>query len=537
MTPAQYYSVLQRTLLCLGIEIFLGYIPIAAQHQFNGPEICDNAIDDDGDGLIDLNDPDCECTVVEPVSLIPNPSFEEMNCCPSAPSQLNCAKVWIQASEPTTDFIHMCNFMGWDDFPPPVPFPDGEGIMGFRDGRILGNLDNAEYNWKEYAGACLLGPLLADTPYVFEFYVGFVDRFKSPPINITFFGTSDCDNLPFGIGDPEFGCPTNGPGWVRLGSTLVSGGAGKKWVKTSVHFVPDEDIRAIVIGPDCPIVQSPISIYYFFDDLTLVDLTTFQFKITEQSHPCADDFTLQAPLQPGTAYQWYKNGIALLGETSSQLLQMHGEGNYQVLLIRIGSCLLSGFYHYQLPVISETVEQTICADEVFYFGPNALTESGQYLDTFKTIDQCDSIVSLTLHVLGISADSAQAKIFKGETFHIGTNTFTEEGKYLVHLQSANGCDSLVYLQLSYYEVFIPNIFSPNGDGINDEFIISGKDDLIDQATIQIFDRWGSQIFNGPQWNGKSSGKEANPGVYSYVAILKMNDGIDRQFTGSVTLVR
>lgn len=537
MTLTRYHGVLQRTLLSLGIAILLGFIPIQFQQHFSGPEICDNAIDDDGDGLIDLNDPDCECTLVKPVSLIPNPSFEEMNCCPSAPSQLNCAKVWIQASEPTTDFIHMCNFMGWDDFPPPLPFPDGEGIMGFRDGRVRNNIDNPEYNWKEYAGACLLGALKADTPYVFEFYVGFVNRFKSPPINITFFGTGDCDNLPFGVGNAEFGCPTNGPGWVRLGSTLVSGGDGHKWVKTSVEFVPGEDIAAIAIGPDCPIVESPISIYYFFDDLTLVDLSTFQFRITEHSLPCADDFTLQAPLQPGTSYQWYKNGIALVGETSTQLQQMHGEGNYQVRLIRNGSCLLSGFYNYHIPVFSSSVEQTICDGELFDFGSNQLTASGQYVDTFKTAEQCDSIVYLTLHVLGLSADSVQAKIFKGETFHIGTHSFTEEGDYNVHLQSVNGCDSLVYLRLSYYEVFIPNIFSPNGDGINDEFIISGKDDLIEKITIQIFDRWGNQIFTGSQWNGKRKGAFVNPGAYTYLAIIRMNDGIERKFSGSVTVIQ
>ena len=51
-------------------------------------EICDNGIDDDQDGLIDLNDDDCACTVIEPVSVIPNPSFEDMNCCPTERSQL-----------------------------------------------------------------------------------------------------------------------------------------------------------------------------------------------------------------------------------------------------------------------------------------------------------------------------------------------------------------------------------------------------------------------------------------------------------------
>jgi hypothetical protein len=65
-------------------------------------EICNNGIDDDGDGLIDLNDPDCDCsgfsnsTTVP--SLIPNPSFEQMNCCPSSYSQMSCATTWVQLS-------------------------------------------------------------------------------------------------------------------------------------------------------------------------------------------------------------------------------------------------------------------------------------------------------------------------------------------------------------------------------------------------------------------------------------------------------
>lgn len=93
-------------------------------------EICNNAIDDDNDGLIDLNDPDCDCELIRPVSRIPNPSFEDFDCCPDNKSQLDCATSWIQASNPTTDFIHTCGWMGWQEFPPPMPFPDGDGIVG-----------------------------------------------------------------------------------------------------------------------------------------------------------------------------------------------------------------------------------------------------------------------------------------------------------------------------------------------------------------------------------------------------------------------
>ena len=58
-------------------------------------ENCFNGIDDDGDGLIDINDTeDCFCEGTsggEIESIIPNPSFEDFSCCPTTFSQLNCA--------------------------------------------------------------------------------------------------------------------------------------------------------------------------------------------------------------------------------------------------------------------------------------------------------------------------------------------------------------------------------------------------------------------------------------------------------------
>ena len=195
---------------------------------------------------------DCDCEVAEPVSLIPNPSFEEINCCPENRSQLFCATDWIQASEPTTDLIHTCGWLGWDDFPPPMPFPDGDGIMGFRDGRVRNSTGEHDPFWKEYAGACLINPLLAGTTYRFQFDVGFVDSEKSPPIDISFFGTSSCDYLPFGVGDNTFGCPSNSPDWEKLEEVNVSsGGFDDSWVNAFIEITPQEDIYAIAIGPDC----------------------------------------------------------------------------------------------------------------------------------------------------------------------------------------------------------------------------------------------------------------------------------------------
>jgi len=499
-------------------------------------EDCANRIDDDNDGLIDLNDPDCACEIIEPTSLIPNPSFEDMNCCPDERSQLNCADVWIQASGPTTDYLHTCGWMGWDDFPPPLPFPDGDGAMGFRDGRVRGMGGNGETNWKEYAGACLISPLLAGTTYRFEFDLGFVDRDKSPPINVSFFGTSACTNLPFGSGNDAFGCPTNGPDWVRLGSTFVTGGTNL-WVNTFIEVTPDQDINAIAIGPDCPGVTSPISIYYFFDNLLLDDFQSFALQIKEQEHPCSQAFTLSIRDDSDLLYQWYKDGLALIGEENAELNKMYGNGDYQVRVKEGESCRLTGIYKYEIPVINAPEKRIICLDDIYQFGQKSLAESGTYVDTFKSVNNCDSIVILELKELGILADTISGKIFEGEKFTIEDYTFDNEGEHLATLESDMGCDSLVLLQLEYYNIYIPNIFMPVDDGINSTFKVYAQDDTVERYEMIIFDSWGNRIFKGQEWDGTVSNDPIKNGIYSYLLNIVMDDGIERSRHGTVTLIR
>jgi gliding motility-associated-like protein len=495
-------------------------------------EICDNGIDDDNDGLIDLNDGDCPCEIIEPVSLIPNPSFEEMNCCPNNRSQLNCASQWIQASEPTTDFIHTCNWLGWDDFPPPFPFPDGQGIMGFRDGRVRGNNQPEPY-WKEYAGACLISPLKADSVYRFKFDVGFVDSRKSPPIDISFFGTPSCQNLPFGVGNEAFGCPSNSPNWKKLAEVNVSGGTGNNWVNASLEITPEEDIYAIAIGPDCAPVSSPISIYYFFDNLLLANFESFNLEVTETDHPCNSDFTLSVPLNQEFEYQWYLDGVALAGEVNAGLSQNYGEGNYQVRILDGLSCRVSASYDYQIPEFQVPASVAICPGEFYEFGDLDLTEPGIYLDTFPNQDNCDSIVTLELSVIGLVYDTIEVNIFKGETLEYGGTALKNEGDYPFTFTSSLGCDSLVLLKLAHFDIHVPNAFSPNEDGINDTFYPFIPASEIRSYNIFIYDRWGNQLYEGQEWDGK----EAQPGVYVYVIQFEFNSGKSTTLSGDVTLVK
>jgi gliding motility-associated-like protein len=74
-------------------------------------------------------------------------------------------------------------------------------------------------------------------------------------------------------------------------------------------------------------------------------------------------------------------------------------------------------------------------------------------------------------------------------------------------------------------LFIPEGFSPNGDGINDTFVIGGLFDLYPQNKITIIDRWGQFVFSAEPyhenwWDGKNHrGEDMPPGTYYYVLEL------------------
>jgi len=512
--------------------------PVAPQQ-----EICENALDDDGDGLIDLNDPDCDCPVLEPASLIPNPSFEASNCCPQSRSELHCADTWIQASEATTDYLNSCGWMGWPNLPPPLPFPDGEACVGFRNGRF--GDDDARPGWKEYAGACLLAPLRARTAYRFRFNVGFIDGTYSPPTQVVFYGSTDCSFLPFGIGDPDYGCPLNGEGWQRLGAVYVSG--FNSWITTSIDVTPEENIYAIAIGPDCRDVIADTDIYYFFDNLVLDELRAFEFRISGDGNPCAADYALVVPDDNGLEYQWYYNGIAIIDAKEARLpMAGRPEGSYLVRILGDSECKVTQPYYHQAPVEESAFEQRFCPGDSYSFHGRALTAPGIYVDTLKSVDNCDSIVTLDLRLAAEFTDTVRARIFEGEQYPVGAYRYTRPGRYDVPLQSELGCDSLVFLDLSFYDVFFPNAFSPNNDGVNDRFAVFGGEELQQVVDLQVFDRWGALVYadrelapnaDADGWDGTVNGRLAPDGVYVYVATLLMDDGVERRRSGSLVLVR
>lgn len=99
-----------------------------------------------------------------------------------------------------------------------------------------------------------------------------------------------------------------------------------------------------------------------------------------------------------------------------------------------------------------TLTETICGGETFSVGSSTYDASGTYRDTLTAANGCDSIITLNLTVLGAITGTSNVTICDGETYTLGGSTFDTDGVYNVTLTSVNGCDSVVTLNLEVLEI-------------------------------------------------------------------------------------
>jgi gliding motility-associated-like protein len=124
-----------------------------------------------------------------------------------------------------------------------------------------------------------------------------------------------------------------------------------------------------------------------------------------------------------------------------------------------------------------------------------------------------------------------------------THIYREEGRYHITLtaESESNCldtvsQELEYAQWEFLGHYLPNSFTPNGDGRNDVFVISGANSC-EVAELIIFNRWGKQVFRTTDlsgyWDGTGpDGTPVEPGVYVYRLTGKTYDRM-----GTITLIR
>lgn len=418
------------------------------------PEVCDNGLDDDFDGKIDLNDSDCLCkgikdTLFVPSSLIPNPSFEDHSCCPTGLAQMYCSNGWIQASDATSDYFHTC---GLKDDPmrgsPPQPLPAGNGYVGFLDLRAHPARQNASY--KEYIGSCLTKPMTAGKEYTLSFWIGFGNPGNSyGPRAITtlgVYGTTACANLPFGTNN-SWNCPTSYTGWSLLSSVTASG--SRKWVKVQVKIKPTQNIEAIAIGPECN--RADGLYYYFLDELILEESFKFDSIILQiAGDPCKDSIRLSSPASVATKikYQWFKDGIAIPGAINPNFVVPKADEGRYVLRAQDGNdCELSNEYVYDRDTTVGTLNVEICREDSLMLHNMVFHDAGTYHIMLQNSKGCDSLLELALSVYSPSVKTIDTTLCEGSSLLYNQLTYDSTGSYSWHSPTQKGCDSITNLNL------------------------------------------------------------------------------------------
>lgn len=175
----------------------------------------------------------------------------------------------------------------------------------------------------------------------------------------------------------------------------------------------------------------------------------------------------------------------------------------------------------------------------FIFGPQPATELESTI-SFTDISLGSNIINWewTFGNAGNSTSSLQNPQF----------TYGNTGTYTVQLEVTNaaGCSDLVTETVIIdqdFSFYVPNAFSPNGDGTNDSFFTKGVGIDTTKFDLWIYDRWGNLIFFTDdffkEWDGKVSGHSENVQEDVYVWKVKLRDfkGAKHNYVGHVTVVK
>jgi gliding motility-associated-like protein len=88
---------------------------------------------------------------------------------------------------------------------------------------------------------------------------------------------------------------------------------------------------------------------------------------------------------------------------------------------------------------------------------------------------------------------------------------------------------------------VPNAFSPNNDGNNDLFCLSGWSACMDEFTILIYDRWGEKVFESSKadfcWDGSYKGKILDPAVFVYFIRATFTTGDKVVKKGNISIIK
>jgi gliding motility-associated-like protein len=241
--------------------------------------------------------------------------------------------------------------------------------------------------------------------------------------------------------------------------------------------------------------------------------------------------------QAGTTYTWYVPGNSIPIGTGSVYVAQNITRNSDFVVNATSNpavCVAKGaitkiILRTKLP--KPVVHPTAIGIPDAVFSWDAVTNAVRYMvstnkgASYETIDQGPA-AGLTKTVSGLGPN----QLVSLAVIAVGNYTCETSDSSLIVATTPNPFGNGIY---------VPNAFTPNGDGVNDVFEIYAT--AIQSAKLMIYNQWGTQVFMSTDtrqgWDGTYKGTNAIAGVYTYAVDATMQDGKRVTKTGTFTLVR
>lgn len=308
---------------------------------------------------------------------------------------------------------------------------------------------------------------------------------------------------------------------VGQGSTILNAGS-----EANVSYVwqpgQAQTPTITVTQPGTYTVQATLNNCTVADTLTVNAADTPVLTLTSQTSCCQQVVLDPAPGQ-GYTFVWNDGStdstytVSNTGDTTE---------TYSVTATNSAGCTSSA----QVTVLIKCIDASASAnpDTVFVGDSTQLTVTTGYQGGFNySWTPAETVTNPNGQTTGV--------VPADETTYTVVVTDTVDG-------CVDTASVIVYVQFG--EIIMPNAFTPNGDGKNDDFypvILSERQEVIE---FRIYDRWGAMVHNSTDpWNGDFSGKGQPAGTFTYYIIVRIPDPKveggtrDQKVQGSLTLLR
>ena len=257
------------------------------------------------------------------------------------------------------------------------------------------------------------------------------------------------------------------------------------------------------------------------DTVTITVLTDILANAGPDTAICIGE-VLQLSASGGTIYSWYPSQGLSDSTISDPIANIDTNSTYHVI-VAASVC----------PADTDSIQITIVPLPNAQAGGNATIALGESF----TLSGSGGTMYLWQPSTNLSCPNCQSTL--------ASPNYTTT--YILQVTDSNGCvtnDTIVIFVDRAASLYVPDIFSPNGDGENDYFYVQGKG--IEILNMAIYDRWGDKVFENTGftandkyqgWDGTYKGKPVNAAVFVYVITGTFIGGSEIREQGNLTLVK